>query len=71
MILVDLRDELGRPPIESTVVVLRRLGVLTASLKEGTKQVQSMVDAGHRYRNFEREICAGICLTLGKTLREY
>lgn len=71
IILVDLRRELGKPPVEATVAVLRRLGVLTLPFDDAVKKIEGMIDAGHRYMNFEQEICPGICLALGKSLREY
>lgn len=71
IILVEVRDKLGRPPVEATVAVLKRLGVLTLPVGEAVKKIELMIDAGHRYLNFEIEICPGICLALGTSLPEY
>ena len=69
-ILVTLRNELGRPPIELTIDLLRAFGILTGSAVEVKKRVEEMLDAAHRYRLLDQKIGPGICLTLGKSLRE-
>lgn len=71
IVLVELRHELGKPPVEATVAVLKRLGVVTLPFVDAVKKIEAMIDAGHRYVNFEQEICAGICLALGTSLLEY
>ena len=71
IILVELRHELEKPPVEATVAVLKQLGVLTLPFVQAVKKIKEMIDAGHRYVNFEQEISAGICLALGISLPEY
>lgn len=71
LVLVDLRDRIGRPSIEETASLLCRTGVIAAGEKRAIKIVNAMVDAGHRYRNLELNTSSGIALVLGTSLPEF
>lgn len=71
MILVDLRDGLGRPSIEDTASLLLSTGIVASSRRNAIDTVKQMIDKGHRYRNLHQNICPGLALVLGIALPEH
>lgn len=71
LVLVDLRDSMGRPSDEDTAALLCRTGIIMAGRAVALKTIRAMVDAGHRYRNLQSEISSGLPLVLGISLPEY
>ena len=71
LVLVDLRDSMGRPSDEDTATLLCRTGVIPTGYSAALKTIKAMVDAGHRYRNLQLEISPGLALVLGTALPEY
>jgi hypothetical protein len=70
LVLVDFRDGIGRPSVQDTAALLYQTGIIPTTLSRATKTVNSMVDAGHRYRNLELNTTSGLCLVLGTLLPE-
>jgi hypothetical protein len=71
LVLVDLRDSMGRPSDENTATLLCRTGIIPTGRSAALKLIRAMVDAGHRYRNLQLEISPGLALVLGISLPEY
>lgn len=71
LVLVELRDSLDRPSYELTAALLHRTGIIPTSLSAASKTIKTMIDAGHRYRNLQRESSHGLALVLGISLPEY
>lgn len=70
IVLVDLRDEIGRPSIKDTAELLLSTGILAGSRHSAIATVNRMVDRGHRYRNLHLNVCDGLALVLGIALPE-
>ena len=71
LVLVDLRDGVGRPSIEDTAALLWHNGIIATSFEKAIKTVKAMIDDGHRYRNLQQHTADGIALVLGISLPEY
>ncbi|EMC97239.1 hypothetical protein BAUCODRAFT_444734 [Baudoinia panamericana UAMH 10762] len=71
LVLVELRDLIGRPSVETTAAILCSTGILAASFDHAVKTTSTMIDAGHRYINMEKNIARGLALVVGTNLREY
>lgn len=71
IVLVDLRDDIGRPSVEETAERLLSAGIFTGSRSMAITTVNKMVDKGHRYRNLHLNVCDGLALVLGIALPEY
>jgi hypothetical protein len=70
LVLVDFRDGIGRPSVQDTAALLYQTGIIPTTLTRAIKTVNTMVDAGHRYRNLELNTTSGLCLVLGILLPE-
>lgn len=71
IVLVDLRDGIGRPSVDETADLLLRTGIISTSRQDANKLVNSMIDKGHRYKNLQQGTSAGVALVLGISLPEY
>jgi hypothetical protein len=71
LVLVDLRDSIGRPSDEDTAALLCRTGIIPTTRSAALKTIKAMVDAGHRHRNLQHESSRGLALVLGISLPEH
>lgn len=70
LVLVDFRDGIGRPSVEETAALLCQTGIIATTQMKAAKIVNSMIDAGHRYRNLELNTTPGLAMVLGISLPE-
>lgn len=70
IVLVDIRDLMGRPPIDVIACAVHVAHVVDVSAEDIKRTVEKMIDCGHRYNNMERRLGRGICLSLGSDLPE-
>ena len=70
IVLVELREWMNNPPIEEVASTLSTTKLFALSPSDLRKTLDTMVDAGSRYKNLELATNDGICFLLGTTLKE-
>jgi hypothetical protein len=67
---VEFQKRYADSPEEKTIEDLHRFWSARYNIKQLTNVVKRMVDAGHRYKNIDKELGDGSFLVLGKDLSE-
>lgn len=68
--LVEFRSEIGKPSVDETAHVLHHSIGLGQDIDEAVKILTTMIDFGHRYKQLEDSLGAGICLVLPTNIGE-
>ena len=68
--LVEFREEIGQPPIEATAQFLHVSGGFGRDVDEATRILNTMIESGHKYKQVEGEIGAGVCFVLPTDIGE-
>lgn len=70
IVLVDIRDWMGRPPIDIVANAVHVTYIADLSAVQIERTMEKMIGWGHRYKNMENVLDRGICLSLGNDLSE-
>ena len=71
ILLVEFRALYGSTtPAADIALILYHAGTVRHSLEELTTTMDSMIDAGSRYKNIERVLGPGSTLLLGQNVKE-
>ena len=70
MLLVDFRERYGVEPVQETADRISPLLQLSRSHTPLVEVLQSMLEAGHRYKFIDKTVGAGSCLLLGQRYPE-
>ena len=68
--LVEFREWLGRPDIDSTATFLYFTAGFGQELKEATSILNTMLDHGSRYKQLERYLGIGVLFVLPTDIGE-
>ena len=70
IVLVEIRDWMGRPAVDDITDSVHVAQIVNVPAVDIKKIVVNMIDWGHRYKNLEKDLDRGICLSLGIDLPE-
>ena len=68
--LVDFRERINRPSIPDTAHILHHSAKFCKDVEEAKKLLDTMIDAGHRYKQLEASLGDGVCLVLPTDIGE-
>ncbi len=67
---MEYRDEIGRPSVEETALGLHNAIGFCRDVAEAQNTLEMMISAGHKYKQLENHLGAGVCFVLGTELGE-